>query len=155
MSPIEIKKARIDPKKGTLVVCNRCGKIGKIPPGCAENRNLLVKCPCGNKFHVIVDMRMHYRKPVMLYGKCWREGDDREYSMVVENLSFGGLCFRSPLVKMLKIGDIVYVNFELRDHRRSIIRQLGIVRHTGHQRAGLEFVQQENYNKALAFFLSN
>jgi len=153
MAGIDKKTVRSVPQQDALVACNRCGKISKLSLGRISKRNFIVKCPCGHIFCITVDSRSCYRKPVAIYGKCRLDEDKREYPMVMENTSFGGLCFRSPLVKKLKVGDTVHVVFELPDHHRSLITRRGIIRHVSQQRAGMEFIQEQSYCKELAFFL--
>jgi len=155
MAGIERKTVRSLPQKDTVVVCSRCGKISKIPLSRTQKRNFLARCTCGHIFCIMVDSRSWYRKLVMIYGKCRFNEDKREYPMVLENLSLNGLCFRSPLVKKLQVGDIVHVAFELPDRYRSLITRKGIIRHVNQQRAGMEFIQEQCYCKELAFFLQS
>ncbi|MCX7823843.1 MAG: PilZ domain-containing protein [Syntrophobacterales bacterium] len=152
---VTIKRIFVDQKGIAIVVCDGCGRTKKISKVDSKMmvKPILVSCPCGNSFRVMFDARRHYRKPVNLRGTFRIVGDERLYPMIVENISFSGLGFRSPFVDNLKLGDKIEVHFRLDDIQNSLIERVAIVRHLSGHFAGAEFVEDRAYDKIINFYL--
>jgi len=138
-----------------LVVCEICGRAKKLS---GINSKMMLKpvtvtCPCGNNFRIVLDARRYYRKEVNLRGTFKIAQGDREYPMIVENISFSGIGIRSPFVDKFKVGDYVEVRFNLDDSHKSLIERVAVVKHVNQHTAGLEFVQDRSYDKVLGFYL--
>lgn len=134
------------------LICSLCGRMINLP-SVIKSEPVIVVCSCGNHFVVNRDVRKEYRKSVMLSGNCEIPGEGKTYHVTIENLSFSGACFRSPVARKLKRGDFIQLTFELRDRRRSLISRSGIVKHITNDKVGVEWADRKQYDKALACFL--
>ena len=73
--------------------------------------------------------------------------------MVVENVSFGGLRFRTLEPHTLQLQEHICVNFRLDDTPRSIISEPVRVRFVREEIVGVMFLSTDHFNKALALYL--
>ncbi|MEJ5300532.1 MAG: PilZ domain-containing protein [Thermodesulforhabdaceae bacterium] len=156
MNTRNLQIKRVFVKDGSaVVVCDICGRAKKLSGISPQmmSKPVMVTCPCGNSFRIVMDARKHYRKAVNLRGTFRISEDGREYPMIVENISFSGIGIRSPFVDKLKEGDQVEVKFNLDDTHKSLIERIAVVRHVNKHFAGLEFVQDRSYDKVLGFYL--
>jgi hypothetical protein len=78
---------------------------------------------------------------------------DKAGSMIVEDLSFSGLGFRTRLKHNLQIGDIIDLRFVLDNTLRSEIVKKAIVRRIHDQFVGVEFCDLTAYDKQLGYYL--
>ena len=69
------------------IVCSQCGKtkVIQVADFYPLQLPLKVKCPCGYRFAITLEVRKFYRKPVRLAGE-YRTGAYRA-SMLVEDIS--------------------------------------------------------------------
>jgi len=149
-----------------VFVCND-GTATIICPGCAKHRTidatgigasrrkLRVRCSCSCEFSIVLEGRRNYRKPDLIFGHYRKkDGDGRCFDMTVEDLSCGGLRFSSFRDHHLEKGDLVQVEFPLKNSRNDKVRALAEVRWVNGHIVGAEFVDLDPFTeKTLGFYL--
>lgn len=152
----KIKKIPVGADGEALVHCDACGRTKKIS-GVHETyagKSVRVKCSCGAVFQVLFERRRYYRKDVNLPGTYARaEVPGWEREMFVEDLSLGGLSFRTVEPHSLRDGDIVKVRFRLNDTHGTWIHKSVVVRSVRDRTVGAEFVNDGPPDRALGFYL--
>ena len=164
---MEAGKVFVSDDRTVTIRCSHCGrkKVFDVSRHQGRNKPVQVKCACGLQFAVSLEWRRFYRKYVVLPGQYSKEGDEREAGdmlverisygvMLLENVSLGGIGFRTDAKPNLKAGDIAQVSFHLDDGQKSLIsRNTTVVRVRDHL-VGVEFCDNKQ-DKALAFYLMN
>jgi hypothetical protein len=130
------------------IVCPQCGQtkaltLADVYP---RYRLLKVKCLCGSRFVLTIEMRKYARKPVQLAGE-YRRGTHRS-SMVVENLSRGGIGFRTEGPHTLRVREWIGVRFCLDDPLRSEVDVMVVVRRIDGTFVGASFLDGKGYTAA-------
>jgi PilZ domain len=135
-------------QKRATIVCPQCGqtKVFTLADVYPRHRLLKVKCPCGSRFVLAIEMRKYARKPVQLAGE-YRCGTHRA-SMVVENLSKGGLGFRTEGPHALRVHEWIGVRFRLNDPLRSEVDIMVVVRRINGTFVGASFLDGKGYMAA-------
>ncbi len=115
---------------------------------------LKIFCPCGSFFTVALDNRKYYRKRTRLPGVFFQDAQGQELGkMVVENISFGGLRFRTLEPHMLQLQECLRVKFHLDNALRSIVSEPVRVRFVRDEIIGAIFLDTDPFNKTLALYL--
>jgi hypothetical protein len=145
----------VDKDDEGTVTCSDCGRSKRINfVKYKDSREpLKVKCGCGSVFKIIVELRHYYRKSTQLSGHYTMPSSDKAGSMIVEDLSFSGLGFRTRLKHNLQIGDIIDLRFVLDNTLQSEIVKKAIVRRIHNQFVGVEFCDLTAYDKQLGYYL--
>src|SRR5215831_14783750 len=127
-------------KEHATIVCAQCGttKAINVADFAALHKPLRVKCSCGYQFALTIEVRTFYRKSVRLVGeyikgRAWER-------MRVEDISRGGLGFRTEHPHTLKVGERIVVRFRLDDPQRSEVRALVEIRRIEGLRVGAAWV---------------
>jgi hypothetical protein len=151
----QIQKVFIDNRNEGTVTC----------PGCQKSRRanlsqykgvceiIKVKCGCGCAFGMIIDQRKHYRKKTQFSGNYTVLGTDKSGRMIVEDLSFTGIGFRTRLAHSLEVGELVEVRFVLDDQRRSEVCKMARIRRIQERSIAAEFCDLKAYEKDLGYYL--
>ena len=151
---MEIQKVYVLDNDRAVIVCRNCGaeKTTNAAPF-LHKPQVRVKCRCGFTFTVSFEKRRHYRKTVTIAGTYSRNEPSRDAGeMVVEDLSFSGLRFRTHFKSKLQAGDIVKVQFTLDDNNKSVITRTVIVRRVLDRVVGAEFCDGD-ICRPLSFYL--
>jgi hypothetical protein len=146
----------VNKRNEITILCSQCGKVKKqlLNNVSITGKRLKIKCSCGHAFSAFIEGRRHYRKRVTLFGKCPSlETKTPAEGMVVENISFYGLSFRTQWKNQFKVGDILRVSFVLDNLRRTEIRKTVVVRNVRDHCVGAEFCQPDEPNAILGFYL--
>jgi PilZ domain len=143
-------------KEDATIVCAQCGttKDIKVANFAALPAPLKVCCPCGYRFALKIEGRRLYRKPVRLVGEYVR-GAYRA-RMAVDDVSRGGVGFRTEHPQTLQVGEQIIVHFRLDDPQRSEVSALVVIRRIEGLRVGAAFVDVGAYtatNRLLGFYL--
>jgi hypothetical protein len=162
---MEAGKVYVSDDKTVTLRCSHCGrkKVFDVSRQQGRNKPVQVKCACGLQFAVTLEWRKFYRKYVVLPGQYSKEGDEREAGdilverisygvMLLENVSLGGIGFRTDTEHYLKVGDVAQVSFHLDDSQKSLISRNTTVIRVRDQSVGVEFCDNKQ-DKALAFYL--
>jgi hypothetical protein len=159
-------KSYIGEDNQAIVRCGECGRKKVMDASTFKtlNKRLTVKCTCGYAFLVSFESRKSYRKDVLLEGEylkvseargdvCYASPDGiRCGTMVLENLAFGGVAFRTNQNHDIEVGDIIQVSFRLDDVQKSLITRNIVVRSLVGRQVRGEFCDCRP-DKALAFYL--
>ena len=137
------------------VVCPNCekSKIVNFVQFKSVREPLKVKCPCGHLFKIIVELRAYYRKSTQLPGQYTTPGTDKSGSIIIEDLSFSGIGFRTRLKHNLQIGDVIDLRFELDNSVRSEIVKRAVVKRLHDQFVGAEFCDRRAFDTELGYYL--
>jgi hypothetical protein len=73
--------------------------------------------------------------------------------MVIQDLSFTGIGFRTRHSHNLQVGDLIELRFILDDQRKSEVCKKATVRRTRDKFVGAEFYDGKAYEKELGFYL--
>lgn len=113
-----------------------------------------VRCHCGMVHDIVMGSRRYARKVTWLSG-CYYSSDNpiitRE--MAVENISFGGICFRVQMPFTMNVGDLVHLEFTLDDANQTEVRVSAMVRNVWQDMIGVEFINSEHFNCDIAAYL--
>ena len=93
----QIQKVYLDKHDDGTITCPNCQKSKRANLAAQKGRRevLKVKCGCGCAFGITIDQRKYYRKKTQLPGHYTVSGTNASGSMVVEDLSFTGIGFRT------------------------------------------------------------
>jgi hypothetical protein len=152
---MEVLKAYVNEKDEATIRCSECGrkKTANVSEYKDTGKKLKVTCPCGASFLVAFEMRQYYRKPLNLSGDYSKDGADKHMrSMLVVDVSLGGVGIKTLHDHGLKVNDIIRVTFELDDGQQSPISRNAIIRKVNGRAIGAEFCDNKN-DKALAFYV--
>ena len=115
-----------------------------------------VRCPCGNKFAVLLERRMQYRKETDISGSFIHYIDGKVSGrglMTVCNLSFTGMKLRIDFEHQFSVGDLLEVRFLLDNPQRTLMHKKVIVKNIKMPYVGTEFHFSEGDDKELGFYL--
>ena len=115
-----------------------------------------VRCPCGNKFAVLLERRMQYRKETDISGSFIHYIDGKVSGrglMTVCNLSFTGMKLRIDFEYQFSVGDLLEVRFLLDNPQRTLMHKKVIVKNIKMPYVGTEFHFSEGDDKELGFYL--
>jgi hypothetical protein len=111
-----VKRVYVNPQSGAIIICDQCGRRSHF--GVAVFRQQMqvvrVNCTCGASFQVTIEKRKADRKPTYIVGSYAKIGSpDIAGKIVVENLSFFGLGFKTEYRTDIRVGDGVRLTFPL------------------------------------------
>ncbi len=149
--------AFVDKENYTTFTCPHCQKTHRIPVAAQKglNHKILSACSCQNRFEVNLNCRQFYRKQVNLVGEVQNltiESED-SHSMVVVDLSMGGLRFKVTDQKGIKIGHRLQVRFTLDDKQENEIEKEARVVNINGDCYGCEFLKIAYQEKELGYYL--
>jgi len=92
--------------------------------------------------------RQHNRKNASLYGIYLKTTADEatDNEMVVENLSVGGIGFRTRGPHFVRESELLHVAFILGDTNRTVVARRVLVRHVRDCYVGAEFCESDDYS---------
>jgi len=139
----------------TLLTCEQCQ--GAIPVKVVHTdatQPLYVQCPCGMQYQVVTEQRQYSRVPTRLPGLYIDLIDEQKAgAVVVEDISFGGIRFRTTSPHTITRDDRLYVQFVLDDEHETFIWEQVCVSHVYGNTVGAEFIPEENPDRALDIFV--
>jgi hypothetical protein len=158
---------------GTVVVkCPQCenSKLISVATYKGKKFAIKVKCPCGHLFTINLDFREHYRKPTLLegnyhktnlkiesfYEKLPLKNDHplkRIKNCTVRDLSIGGIGLDIWGKHTIEKGDELFIEFNLDNRKRSLIKCEVIVKTIRENYVGAEFKDKLICNSDLRFYL--
>jgi hypothetical protein len=100
-----------------------------------------------------MERRKFYRKETNFRGVFLFENNSQEFPMIVNNISRSGIQFKSSKTEDLKLDDRIVVQFRLDDKSRSLIKKKGIIRRIEGMTIGIQFLDVDDYDKILGFYL--
>jgi len=152
----ETIKAFVKDDFAVTLVCPSCGTTKTVSVASYKSKChfIKVRCPCQTLFRVQLEFRRHYRKPVDLEGffksikPTGMSGD-----VHIEDVSQGGVGFRTTNVHFLEKGHVLSLNFTLDDkHGTRLIKEVVVMSVDG-DFIGCSFTEKQAYDKKLGFYL--
>jgi hypothetical protein len=113
----------------------------------------VVRCRCGEVFKARVEFRKHYRKEVKLDGTFQNFRTGMQGKITVEDLSLGGIGFRTVVEHDFQMGDALEVNFNLDDKKCSAVSLRVEVQRIEAQFVGTQITDESWKMKDLGFYL--
>lgn len=158
---MEVKKLYSQDNATATLVCEQCGKTRVINISTVKTNPQKVRCSCKHEFLISIEVRKFYRKPTKLAGEYVHIGENASKRpdkgrMIVEDLSRGGLGFRTERPHNLRVQDMIQVRFSLDDAKRSEVSKRAVVRRADSYAVGAEFLDLDTSNasnRALGFYL--
>ena len=153
---METQKVRLNPDNMGVIKCPHCGTTRTVNAAKLNNPRGLLKarCKCGAAFQVLFEVRKAYRKETRLHGKYVKHaGDEEQGKIIVRNISLSGIGFTTLTKHNLKQGDKLKLKFTLDDKRRSEIEKDGIVKVVNDKSIGCQFMDFDQRDEALGFYL--
>jgi hypothetical protein len=151
----QIQKVYLDKHDEGTVTCPNCQKSKRMNLTTQKGRRevLKVKCGCGCAFGIRIEQRRYYRKKTQLLGHYAVPGTTASGSIVMEDLSFTGIGFRTRGPHTLQLGDLVEIRFLLDDQRASELCKKAMIKRIRGPFIGAEFCDLTAYDKTLGFYL--
>jgi len=103
-------------------LCPACGYTKDIDVSKIKNKRINIKCKCGAIVKCSIEFRKRYRKKVNLIVQCLKLTDNIQFVATINDISANGArlaCRRQP---NLESGDILELEFKLKDNLQSDIR---------------------------------
>jgi hypothetical protein len=150
-----IVKVYVNHHNEGTVTCPHCDKskrlnFAKQKP---SHEPLKVKCACGNSFKIIIELRSYYRKRTRLHGHYATPDSNKSGSIIIEDLSFTGLGFRTRLPHSLQLGEVIALRFVLDNKAQSEVQKKAIVRRIQGYFIGAQFCDLQAFDKQLGYYL--
>ncbi len=147
-------KAYAPDGENVTIACPGCGAMrhGSLRRIRVLKHSFLVRCSCGTRFNVVLELRKAYRKATYLLGTFRRPASD-PLPVVIENLSLGGVGFSLDPDKKLLVGERITISFSLDDARKTPVTRRATVRHVHDGYAGCEFQSHSGSDRDLGFYL--
>jgi uncharacterized C2H2 Zn-finger protein len=144
-----------DPQGVVTISCPKCNFSRRVEAKSIKraSEGFSIRCRCGDIFKARVDYRRHYRKAVNLSGVYRNLRTGRLGQMTVEDLSLGGVGFRTSGRHDLLTGDPLEVTFNLDDRKSSKISLALVVKRIHDHSVGTEIKEESRGNRDLGFYL--
>jgi uncharacterized C2H2 Zn-finger protein len=138
-----------------MISCPKCNFSRSVAANSIKkaSEGFSIRCRCGDIFKARVEFRKHYRKAIKLGGVYRNLRTGRLGQMMVEDLSLGGVGFRTAGRHELIMGDSLEVIFNLDDRKSSKITLQVEVKRIQDQFVGTEIKQESRGNRDLGFYL--
>lgn len=150
------KKIYPNKKNEGYITCPHCRLYVVVQVSKAKRSSglLEIKCSCGMISHIVLGKRKYHRKRTKLSG-MYINGESRNNSgnVVIENVSFGGIRFKTQAQHNIEVDDTIQVRFALDEDYRTVITEQVRVSHVRGCDIGAKFVDTNAFNKSLAIYL--
>ncbi|MDD2463618.1 MAG: PilZ domain-containing protein [Desulfobulbus sp.] len=141
------------------LVCPSCRAVKHIDAGRYRvlRHTFSVRCRCQHVFSVLLDFRRSYRKQTNLHGtyEIISEGGVGGGIIHISNISRGGLGFTVSGIHRIEKEQLLQVEFQLNDKKKTVLKKQAVVRTVDKNNIGCEFKSDADLEKALGFFLQN
>ena len=138
----------VRPDNTAVITCPHCGlqKTLQALSFKGHKHKLKVKCSCDKIFTANLEFRKKVRKNVNLRGTYINHSQkDKTGTIVVRNISLGGLEFTSFDIHDFKVDDELTLTFTLHDEHMSEITKTAVVRDIRSNSIGCEFERSGDY----------
>jgi hypothetical protein len=138
------------------IVCPTCLAVKSSTVSKFRNvrHTVTVKCRCGNTFQVMFEFRKSRRKPTDLSGTYAMTPPASGTGQVkIKNLSLTGLCFEVAGFHDIRVGLKAMLTFTLDDRKKTQINKQVTIRSVRGREIGVEFHQDQAFEKDLGFYL--
>jgi PilZ domain len=148
-------KCYLTPEGRGLISCPCCGfgKTVDFKNAIPVNRNVRIRCKCGEIFGGFLEIRQHYRKKVKFSGRYTNLTSLKSGKLTVENISRMGIGFRVMGFEYFEEEDLVKVTFELDNCKKSRILANGSIKYIQGNFVGCRIHQIREGEKEFGFYL--
>jgi hypothetical protein len=153
-SSLITKRVALHTPRTGLLRCDRCQRTHTVMAVSSPEEPVEIQCPCGMMYQAILDSRKYDRKVVHLLGGYVDQNDNtKSGTIVIENMSFGGLKFRLTSPQKLAYNDVLNMQFTLDDKAQTRIREKVRVHYVNRAIVGAEFVDLDKLSENLSSYL--
>lgn len=147
----EEQRVFIDKDNLATICCPKCNylMVEEITENQEGGIRIEYTCRCGHTYEVFLERRHFYRKSTHLQGFCTRATQD--LSVVVIDISLTGVKFKCDQANEFKIGDILYIEFQLDDPKHSTILKKIKIKTIDYPLVGAEFLNTEDRPKIMPY----
>jgi len=151
------QKVRLTKTYEGCITCPQCQKRQEKPLASflGVTTPLRVKCGCGARFPILLEMRTYYRKQTQLAGRYTKLTSQFAGQITIVNLSFTGMRFVTATPPPFQLGDLLELHFRLNDPQQSLLCKRAEVKHVHGTTVGVAFCHLNAYEKAMGFYLFN
>ena len=140
--------------KQSRLTCNRCKATIVLTPEQLVDPPVEVVCTCGHGLQVDADGRRFSRRETNLSGQYVKPENGETGTIVIENISFGGIRFRTENDGHgISHDDRLQLQFTLDDEAQSVISNKISVRYVLWNTVGAKFIDTVNFDQKLAAYL--
>jgi hypothetical protein len=144
---MEIQKVYVRHDGTTVVKCHNCGTTKTVDAA-------KLKCSCQAVFQVFFEFRSAYRKKSSLDGYYAKHSIKKEWIKVrINNISMTGVGFITLNRNYLRKDDRLVVRISLDDSEKSKIEKSAVVECVQDRYIGCRFIELDEYDKILGFYL--
>ncbi len=152
--PTTTKRVILNTPRTGLLRCDACQRTTTVKATASPDEAVEVMCVCGASYRVLLDSRKYDRKKTSLPGFYVDQQDEMKTgTIVVENISFGGLRFRTTSPQNIAFGDLLNIQFTLDDQMKTLVWEKARVHYVNMDIVGVEFMEPDEFNKDLAAYL--
>ncbi len=154
---MKVVRCFVKPDDTTTIICPDCNEPKTILVAAYKHKkhSIKVRCRCKEIFTIQLDFRNVYRKPTNLPGIYTNlsSPDKESFPVVITNASQGGLGFVAPHPEYIKKGQILSMEFQLSDKKKTKLTKTVVVQNVRKDHVGCKFEGNQAFEKALGFFL--
>ncbi|MGM0656080.1 MAG: PilZ domain-containing protein [Thermodesulfobacteriota bacterium] len=154
-------KASINSDNTVTLSCPRCKKSRDLHVSRFKGqRDVSVKCPCGNAWSVQLDYRQSYRKKTEMKGTYRFISEDKKHGdaglMTVIDLSHNGVRMKfMDFPFALEVGNLLNIKFNLDDKNHSLVNRDVVVKNIHPPYVGARFHRKSDEDNIIGFYLFN
>ena len=156
--PTKPTPQRVHPAENgqAVIICPQCMKRFTIDASAYmfSRKSLNVGCRCGHQFPVVFDTRNFYRKELHLPGRYTKSDTDDLEMIIIEDLSFTGIRFKTRFSRDIQVDDVLRLDFALDNSQGSRIVKTVRVKYVQGRVVGAEFRDRQAYSTELTYYLN-
>jgi hypothetical protein len=153
---MEIQKIYVKQDGTTVVRCHNCGKSKTIDAAKLKRRGkpLKLRCSCQAVFQIFFEFRGAHRKKSCPDGYYAKLSKMNEWlKMRLNSISMNGIGFTTLNRNYLTKNDRLMVKIPLDGRKKSQIEKKAVVKWIQGRDIGCSFIDTDEYDKALGFYL--
>jgi PilZ domain len=140
--------------KKNRLTCDQCQSTIVLTLEKMADLPVEMPCTCGNKIQVNADGRKFPRRAVNLLGHYVKPENGETGTIVIDNISFGGLRFHTKDdTHSIAHDDRLQLQFTLDDEAQSVVSKKISVRYVLWNTVGAQFIDTANFDQHLAAYL--
>jgi PilZ domain len=140
--------------KKNQLTCDQCQSVIVLKLEETATLPVEVACNCGNKIQVDADRRKFPRHDVSLSGYYMKPANGETRTIVIDNISFGGIRFHTEDDShSIARDDRLHLQFTLDDEAQSVVLTKISVRYVLWHTVGAQFIDTANFDQHLAAYL--
>ncbi|MDY6823131.1 MAG: PilZ domain-containing protein [Thermodesulfobacteriota bacterium] len=155
----ELPKVFMNKDNKANFTCPVCKKARLVDVSEYKNIDKAVKvkckCPCGNRYSVLLERRKFVRKQVSFIGSyiAIEKGLDVKGRMTVVDLSRTGLRFKMHMQNYFEKGDLLEMEFTLDDNEQTTVKKEVQVMSQHGMYVGARFTSEHHYDRLGTYLL--